>query len=136
MARLELRDIPELPHYISVAQAAAVFGISKTSVYYMIYDQGLFEVVYRIGGDPEDPSGLNERPFLLLLKAEVSRVKKAKDAAAQAGPPLLVRVKEWNRRVKEWGKENGFGPSSPAGRPNRLLVAAYNENHPDDPRPA
>lgn len=131
---IELKDIPELPHYVSVAWVAKLFGVSKTAIYYKIYEQEKFREVYRVGGDPDDPKGERERPFLLLRKSEVEKVKKAEDEAKEL-PPMRLRVNEWNKRVKAWGRLNGFSTVNERGRPNLLLTKAYIESHPDDPRP-
>jgi len=133
-----LRDIPELPHYMSVAQAAQLFGISKTSMYYKIYDQQKFKEVYRVGGDPEDEHGINERPFLLIRRSEVLAIKEAEDkenASVEQETPAQ-RLNSWNRRVKEWGRRVGtFGEIFEKGRPTHELIEAYQQAHPNDPRP-
>lgn len=133
MAQLKLADIPELEGWVSVAKAAKIFGVHKESVYYMIHHQGLFEGVRRIGGDPSDPSGKKERTYLIIPAAEVERVR-AEKAAAPTGPPLAEQIKEWNKRIKQWGAANGYR-TGPYGRPLDALRDAYLAAHPDDPRP-
>lgn len=131
---LTLKDIPEHPHLMSVAQVAKYFGITKTAVYYKVYNQERFKQVYRIGGDPDDPHGEKERPFLLLLRSEVEMVKAAEEAA-KVGPSHPQKVNEWNKRVKAWGRGQGYSTVNERGRPNKLLTEAYITAHPDDPRP-
>src|SRR3954468_18263042 len=97
VAKLQMKDIPELPYYISVAQAAKMFGLSKVSMYYKIYTQRAFQNVFRIGGNPEDPAGSNERPFLLLLKSEVHEVLKAEIEAQNRVTPEQ-QLNDWNHR--------------------------------------
>lgn len=132
MPRLELSDFPELEGYVSVAKAAQLMNVSKPSVYYMIYDQGLFAGVRRIGGDPADPGGLKERAYLLIPEDEFERVRAERETKK---PPLHKLVHAWNERVRAWGKANDFHTTE-WSRPTTALVEAYLKAHPDDPRPA
>lgn len=131
MARLELADIPELEGWVSVARVAEAFKCTKESVYYMIHEQGLFRGVRRIGGDPADPSGKKRRAYLLIPQGEFERVR-AERSAKQ--PPFTTQISEWHKRVKQWGRQNEYF-SGESGRPNQALIAAYQDTHPDDPRP-
>lgn len=135
MARLELSEIPELEGWVSVTKAAKLMGLSKPSIYYMIHDQGLFNGVRRIGGDPMDPSGIKERAYLLIPQEEVERVQAERQARAAKEPPLHVQINNWNTRLNDWGRANGFHVTT-TGRPTNALVEAYVEAHPLDPRPA
>lgn len=128
-----VNELPELPRFINIAQAARILGITKTSVYYKIYDQKKFNVVYRVGGGKDAPP--DDRPYILLLKVEVEDLAKAEREAA-AEVPLRIQINLWNRRVKEWGRQNGWGVVNPKGRPNLDLIEAYVKSHPNDPRPA
>lgn len=120
---------------MSVAQVAKLFGITKTAVYHKIYKQKAFNNVFRVGGNPNDPHGEHERPFLLLLKSEVHAVKESETARRNTVSPEQ-QVREWNRRVKDWGRQDGrFGPIHPGGRPVQELKIAYEKAHPDDPFP-
>lgn len=129
---LDPKDIPLLPRYISVAQAARIFGMSKPGIYDKIYKQRKFDVVFRVGDDE-----YGDRPFLLLLKDEVLAVKKHEDEIAAMPPPLTALVSAWNQRVKDWGRQSdmdGFRVN-PKGPPNARLVEAYLNSNPRDPRP-
>ncbi len=134
---MNLSDIPILPGYIGVARAAKILGISRVSVYYMIYDMDAFKNVFKIESRDGDT-----RPMILMSEAEVRRVAAEREArAAQPDPgPLRERVHDWNKRVKQWGEKSGWAKSSnvtinKAGQPHNDLKMAYLEAHPDDPRP-
>lgn len=129
----QVNELPELPRFINIAQAARILGISKTSVYYKIYEQKKFNVVYRVGGGKDAEA--DDRPYILLLKVEVEDLAEAEKAAA-AEVPLRIQVNLWNKRVKDWGRQNDWGVVNPKGRPNLDLIEAYVESHPNDPRPA
>jgi hypothetical protein len=136
---LTMADIPELPGYVSVSRAAAIFGFSKPSIYYKIYEQGSFRHVYRIKGADDET-----RPVLVLLESEVLAVKEAEDAAAmpvgEADLPYAKRLTRWHRRVKKWGLDAATGSAvaqsiNYRGFPTLQLQAAYLAAHPEDPKP-
>ena len=137
--RLTLEEIPELPGYMSVTQAAKAFGVTKQGMYWRIYDAQMFKAVCRVGGNEED-----ERPFLLLSINEVEQLLRAEreqtpeQAEAQAKREHAHRVNEWHKRVKAWGRQTGFndGRIAAQGRPPKALVDAYLSAHPDDSKPA
>lgn len=124
-------EIPELPGYMTVATVARIFGIEKESVFYKIYEQGAFQHVYKVG-PPEE----TRRPVLLLLESEVRRVFSTERASVPMHTSRTL-LKEWNKRVKAWGRETGWTetPIADAGRPPKALVQAYLEANPEDTRP-
>jgi hypothetical protein len=131
---MKLADIPVLPGYISVARAAKILRMNKVSVYYKIYEQDAFRTVFKVPGAEE-----GSRPVILLLEAEVTAV--ANNLAAVASVvgevPLRDRLSGWNKRVKAWGSETGWGDKKiyEAGQPSRPLQNAYLAAHPEDARP-
>lgn len=134
---MKLSDIPILPGYIGVARAAKILGISRVSVYYMIYDMDAFKNVFKVESRDGDT-----RPMILMAEAEVRRVaaEKAEKASTPSEAPLRDRITVWNKRVKKWGVETGWDKTSgvrinQAGQPHHDLKAAYLAAHPGDPRP-
>lgn len=128
-----LHSLPELPGYVSIARAAAMMGCSKVTIYSKIYDQGVFQHAYRIGGAQDDTG----RPVLVLLEQEV-KDRLAADAEREASRvvPYRHQLTAWNRRVKEWGRQSGWsGAIHTAGQPHLELANAYEAAHPQDPRP-
>lgn len=134
-------DLPELPGYMSVAQACKLFKLSKQGMYYRIFDLGQFRTVYRVGGGREEEGERRERPFLLLVKDEVMRVYREEQEAQgneQSAREKREALNQFHRRVKDWGLANDWTQSriSPKGRPHEALVRAYEKAHPKDRRPA
>lgn len=128
--KLQAMDLPELPGYVSVAQAAKILGMAKTSVFYNIYTTGILRQVFRVGDEKEE-----ERPFILLLEADVKRV--AEQRLAVPAPTYEGLLAEWNQRVKGWGASSGWDKFriSEKGVPRRELVQDYLKDHPEDTRP-
>lgn len=129
-------DLPELPGYMSIAEAAKLFGLTRQGIYYRAFTAKKFGTVYRVGGGTDS----GERPFLLLARAEVDRVlrEEAQQVAHQAA--LVTpeeRLNAFHRRVKEWGLWSNWTRTriSTKGRPHHELVAAYEQAHPNDRRP-
>lgn len=127
---LQVTDLPELPGYVSVAQAANILGMAKTSVFYNIYTTRLLNQVFRVGNVEE-----GERPFILLLKTHVEQVAKKLNSLPE--PTCEQLLAEWNQRVKQWGLTSGWDKFriSEKGVPRRELVADYLKDHPEDARP-
>jgi hypothetical protein len=127
---LQAKDLPELPHYVTVAQAAKLLDISKTSVFYDIYVSRKLREAFRVG-DEED----GDRPVVLLMRSEVEML--AKQLQAPPVKTLEQLQADWNRRVKDWGTESGWMRFriSDKGRPRKELVEDYLAVHPNDPRP-
>jgi hypothetical protein len=128
---LTIEQIPQIPGYLSVAQAAEIFGYAKESIFYKIYRQRAFNHVYRVGD-----TSPGSRPVLVLLEAEVREVK-AREDAASTEEPFKSRLRSWNRRVKQWGVDNNWTQNviHKSGQPHIDLQAAYEKAHPDDLRP-
>ena len=128
---MKIEDIPTMPGYVSVARAAKIFGMSKASIFYKIYEQEAFRHVYRLAG-AED----HARPVLLLLESEVYQVA-AREREEARTESFRARLNHWNKRVKQWGRETGWTRTEihTAGQPHRLLQQAYLAVHPDDRRP-
>lgn len=123
-------QVPELPGYVSVAVAAEMLGQSKPSVYYRMFTQGHFKVIFRV-------DCAKERPLYLLLKTEVEQVieREAREAEQKAigHAQALANGLGRNRRIKAWGHESGWpGFIHTKGAPSRELVCAYEAAHPDD----
>lgn len=130
---LDFRDLPELPGYMGFAEAAKLFGLSKQGMYYRAFDLKQF-LVYRVGGN------YGERPFYLLVRAEVERVfREERDQGEQqdAVMSLRDRTNAFNRRVKDWGSKHGWARTriNVKGRPHYELVDAYLKAHPEDAKP-
>lgn len=124
-------DFPEVPGYMTVAQVAKLYGVSKENVYYKIYTQRRFRKVFRVGKNRNETT----RPVLLLDEAEV-RAMHARETAVSYDKQLL----EYNRRVKEWARRTGWRsrtgtPTHLNGPPHRELVEAYTAANPQDPPP-
>lgn len=130
METLQIKDVPPLPHYVTVKQAAKMLGMSKTSVFYNIYNTRLLREVFKVG-DEED----GDRPVVLILRSEVEQVV-GKLAAAPVKTLDDLRA-DWNRRVKQWGVDSGWNKFriSEKGVPRKELVEDYLASHPGDPRP-
>ncbi len=131
---MNIDDIPEFPGYLGVSRVAQLFGITKTGVYYKIYDQRVFRHVYKVAGNED-----GQRPTLMLWEPEVMEVlKRETDEREKRGVPLRDRVSAWNKRVKQWGRDTGWNNGAhihDTGRPHNDLVSAYLASNPDDPRP-
>ncbi len=134
---MKLADIPILPGFIGVARAAKILGVSRVSVYYMIYEQDKFRNVFKVESRDGDT-----RPMILISEAEVLRLAAQKLAEAEqpAQGSLRERITEWNLRVKQWGNDSGWAADNgvtinKAGQPHHDLKAAYLAAHPDDQRP-
>lgn len=120
--------IPVSPEWVGVSEAARMLGVSRTSVYYRIYDQGKFQQVYRLG----DEEG--ERSVLILSRREVEQV--VREEQQEQPRPLRVRRFEWTKRVKAWAQQAEWaGHVARRGRLTDDLVAAYEQGHPEDPKP-
>jgi hypothetical protein len=132
--KLTLAQIPELPGYIPVARIAADYGVHKGTIYYMIYHQAAFRHVYKVSTGMDDP-----RPLIVILESEVREVFAARERKAKEIRQLTPaqQVQQWNRRVKQWGRDIGWEktPILLSGPPSVPLVTAYLEEHADDPRP-
>ncbi len=132
--RLELDDIPELPGYLTVAAVAEKYGVGKGSIYNMVYSQLRFKNVFKItkGGN-----GGDKRPLILLLETEVARVFSDKSQYTVSDPELAARRSDWRKRVKTWGRADGWNetPIAVSGPPHASLVHAYLQANPDDPMP-
>lgn len=143
--KIKMADIPELTRYMTIAQVAKLFGVSKTAIYNRIYAREQFPTLFRLGGNPavgpEDPDEREERPIILLLRSEVQAAweqeQREKADSAAAPMPQPRKLTEFHRRVKAWGIETGWcgGPIGVKGAPRSDLVAAYESAHPDDLRP-
>ncbi len=135
MARvLNVEDIPELPGYSTVAAVSERYGVVKGTIYHMLFEQGKFKHVYKIrkGGN-----GGETKPLLMLLDAEVERVFADRSKLPVNDPELSRRRTEWSKRVKNWGREVNWTqtPIAVSGPPPAVLVAAYVQANPRDPRP-
>ncbi len=132
--RLELDDIPELPGYITVAAVAEKYGQSKGAIYNMVYGQVRFKHVFKItkGGN-----GGDKRPLILLMESEVAKVFEDKSKFTVQDPELAAKRAAWRKRVKEWGRGEGWTetPIAISGPPHAQLVHAYLEANPNDPMP-
>lgn len=127
MERLTIADIPALPGYLSVHDAATVFNVTKTTIRLWIYTR-VFTGVVKIGNDAEDA-----RPRLLIPTGEVERVLAETNQVEQRRAERDV-PREWNRRVKQHFRSKG-GRANEAGPPTREMVKMYEADHPEDPRP-
>lgn len=127
---LTIKDIPDLPGYMTVAQVAFLFNVSRFTVYDDIYVKRRFKKVFR-AGKPEDTG----RPMLLLDETEV---REQYEQSQQLSPKQAFRA--WNLRVKTWANESGWAQRnglvvSPRGEAQLKMVFAYVDEHPDDPNP-
>lgn len=133
--KLTQDEIPELPGYLPVAAISARYGVHKGTIYYMIYHQRLFRHVYKISTGVDD-----KRPLLLILEQEVDAVFAARVQSAATVKNLSAAqlLQQWNRRVKQWGTDQGWTDTRifPSGPPNKALVEAYLADNPEDPSPA
>jgi hypothetical protein len=132
--KLSLAEIPELPGYLPVSRIAADYGVHKGTVYYMIYQQAAFQHVFKVSMGADDP-----RPLIVILESEVRSVfaERERHAKLMATPTLAQQLAAWNRRIKDWGRsidwtETAIHVSGPA---SLSLTAAYQREHPGDPRP-
>lgn len=132
--RLEVKDIPELPGYLTVAAVSERYGIHKGTVFYMIYNSRRFENVYKVSKGKTNGTE-DQRPLLLLLEEEVKTVMADRGLTEQAGPNSTLAA--WNRRVKDWARSIGWTqtPIEVKGPPQRALVAEYLKANPDDIKP-
>jgi hypothetical protein len=122
-------QFPELKGYLSVARVAELFGMKKASIYYKIYEQRRFKQVFRVPGATDDA-----RPVLVLLESEVRQVLAEEQANAEPSPQQ--RLTEWHRRVKAWGRDNGYELKiHAAGKPLLEICEAYERANPQDPHP-
>lgn len=130
--RLSVENIPVMTEYVTVAQAAEILGITRTGVFYKIYDQRLFNTLVRVAEEDDTPK---KRPLLLIKRWEVEAVARG-ELPKRAKSSHEVR-REWNRRVKEWGGSTGEPEFrvAPTGAPRSVLIEAYLQAHPNDPRP-
>lgn len=128
---LQIRDVPLLPHYITVAQAARLLNMTKTSVFYNIKITRRLREVFRIGDEDE-----GDRPVVLILRQEVENL--AAELAQEPGKAYDQLLNDWNRRVKQWGFDTGWDKFriSEKGIPRKELSDDYLAVHPDDTRPA
>lgn len=119
-------DIPRLPGYVTIPEAAEILGITRTTMYYKIYEQRAFRTLFRVG-DPEE----GRRPIVLLLETEVRDLaRREAELAVHTPDPLNA----WNKRVKDWARGNGMTVHV-AGQPSMQLRTAYVAAYPQDPRP-
>lgn len=128
--KLTVQDIPELPGYMTVADIAERYGINKGTVYHMIYESQRFKTVFKIS-----KGGTNQRPMLLVSESEVMKAFAGRTVVTD--PQQVVKVGEWNKRVKQWGLDTGWTqtPIFPSGPPQISLVEAFVKANPDDVRP-
>lgn len=132
MATRQRREFPALPDLMTVAQAAKLFGLTKTAMYHRIHNMNQFKNVWSLG-DPD-----NERQIIVLLRDEVEKVKAEEDYLAEYAAthlPYEQRLNEWTRRVKQWGRDQGSFDVRLNGHASGELVSAYLRVHPDDTRP-
>jgi hypothetical protein len=133
--RLDVKDIPDLPGFSTVAQIAAKWSVHKGTVFYMILHQLAFPEgsVYKVSKGKED-----QRP-LILVKTDVANeiMGRRAETLKKISPTYSGDVGAWNRRVKEWGKSVGWTETAirTMGPPTQLLEDAYVQQFPDDPRP-
>lgn len=128
-------EIPELPGYITVAALSEMYGVDKGTIYYMLYNSQAFKRAYKVMKGVVDP-----KPLILLDRNEATKVMDARkdrlETRAQV-PATAQALRDWNRRVKDWGIETGWTQTriSDSGQPNMPLMQAYLEKHPEDVRP-
>ncbi len=126
-------DLPQLPGFLTVPQAANHLGLSLQGIYYQIYHSKIYKKVYRVGGTAE-----NDRPFILIEERDFWRaVREAEQAGAakrsvdEEGRSALAA---WHMRVKAWARNNGWTVNV-TGPPRVQIREAYVEANPQDPRP-
>jgi len=134
--RLTMEDLPELPGYTTAGALADRFGVSKETIYYLVYDKKALNRVCKISKGVE-----GGRPLMLIEERhgdEVmrARVRELEEKGKSTGTPEQLR--DWNRRVKDWGRETNWQLTQirDSGQPGIALQRSYLEAHPDDPRPA
>lgn len=139
--RLEIEDVPELPGYLTVAAVAEMYQIHKGTVYYMIFKSRRFRTVFKVTKGMSSQGEKDKRPLLLLDEREVKQVfaQKAEDATLNGStdPQLKAKLTAWNKRVKQWGRDNGWTetPIAISGPPQIQLIEAYLKAHPEDRKP-
>jgi hypothetical protein len=134
--KLSIDEIPELPGYMTLAAIAEKYSVSKSTVYYMIMGQRLFRTVVKVTKGSDEAGKGDKRPMLLIKTSEVEKVF-AERSFRVVTAETSERLKEWNRRIKQWGRTSGWSETAihVAGAPPRILVDAYLAEHPDDQRP-
>lgn len=135
-SRLKIGDLPELPGYVTVGALAERFGVSKETVYYLLYDKKSITRAYKISKGVE-----GNRPLILIEERQgeevmVARAKELEEKGRMLATPHQLR--DWNRRVKDWGRENNWTLTviRASGQPGIELQRAYLQAHPEDPKPA
>lgn len=137
--RLDIRDIPELPGYLTVSAVAERYGMAKGSIYHMIYAKRRFKNVYKVGkgGHKGGKGGEDKRPLLLLATNEVDEVFAQRERPQVTDPDLSQKMNAWNKRVKQWAREQGWTQTviRISGQPPKVMQQAYLQANPDDTRP-
>lgn len=128
-------EIPELPGYITVAALSDKYGVDKGTIYYMLYNGQKFSRPYKVMKGTVDP-----KPLILLDRNDAFKVMdaRAQQQSAKANLPATAQeLREWNRRVKDWGIETGWTQTriSESGQPSLPLIRAFLEKYPQDVRP-
>jgi hypothetical protein len=128
-------EIPELPGYITVSALAERYDVDKGTIYYMLYNSQVFSRAYKIVKGVGDT-----KPLIMLDVNDATKVmdeRRDRQAAKAVGPMNARNLREWNRRIKDWGIETGWTQTriSETGQPNMPLIKAYLESNPQDVRP-
>jgi hypothetical protein len=134
--RLTIEDLPELPGYITAGALADRYGVTKETIYYLLYEKKVLTRSCKISKGVE-----GGRPLILVEERQgdevmIARKKEKEERGRSTGTPDQLR--EWNRRVKEWGRQTNWLLTQirDSGQPGIALQHAYLEAHPEDPRPA
>lgn len=129
--KLDIKDIPELPGYMTVAAVSDLYGVNKGTIYYMIYNSRRFKSVVKVSKGLDD-----QRPMLLLSADEVKKIFDVRENFVPIDPSRAKDLTIWNRRVKQWGRQVGWGDQILASGPPAIgLVDEYVRQHPQDPKP-
>jgi hypothetical protein len=105
------------------------------TIYYLLFNKQAFRRPYKVSRGLGD-----ERPLILLEERDARDVMKRRESELAEKNRVsggAEELKLWNRRVKDWGRGIGWATTriSDSGQPGKLLVEAYLDARPEDPRP-
>lgn len=124
---IDRKVVPQLPGKVSVGRAEEILGRSRNTIYFYMFESPRYlNKVHRLDTGGDQSVYVLDLQEVLELRAYLQH----KDALQPATTVSKDGVREANRVIKQWGRENGF-EVKPSGPVPVELRRAYDAAHPE-----